>query len=189
MKTTALPEGLVEGMNLPLPILSAIIGVVILFLGRRIFWLCVAAVGFAAGVELAPHLVHEPTPLLALTIAVVLGFIGALLALFLQKIAIAVVGFLAGGKLAVAIAAAFFVQSAQYYGLTFIIGGIIGALLLLMLFDWALIFLSAAVGAHLIQSAIALPATGNAILFVVLVLIGVLVQAGALRRSRTVVAD
>jgi hypothetical protein len=53
-----------------------------------------------------------------------------------------------------------------------------------MLFDWALIFLSSVVGAHLIQSAFVLPATGNALLFVVLVLIGVVVQAGALRRTR-----
>src|SRR3954468_20751694 len=94
-------------MSLPLPILSAIIGVVILFLGRRIFWLCVAAIGFAAGVELAPHLFHEPSPLLQLSIALVLGFLGALLATFLQKIAIAVAGFAAGGKLAMALAGAF----------------------------------------------------------------------------------
>jgi hypothetical protein len=173
-------------MNLPVPIVSAVIGVIILFFGRRLFWLCVAAIGFAAGVELAPHLLHEPTPLLALSIALVLGFIGALLAIFLQKIAIGVAGFLAGGKLAGAIAGAFFVQYAQNYLLVFIVGGIIGALLLLMLFDWALIFLSAALGAHLVQAVVVgLPATGNAILFVVLVLIGVLVQAGALRRSRT----
>ena len=170
--------------ELPVPIVSAIIGVVILFFGRRLFWLCVAAIGFAAGVELAPHLFHEPTPLLALSIAVILGLVGALLATFLQKIAIGVAGFLAGGKLAGAIAGAFFVQYAQYTWLTFIIGGIIGALLLLMLFDWALIFLSSVVGAHLLQAAVVLPATGNAILFVVLVLIGVVVQAGALRRSR-----
>ncbi len=168
-------------MNLPVPIVSAVIGVVILFFGRRLFWLCVAAVGFAGGVELAPHLVHEPTPLLALSIAVILGLIGALLALFLQKIAVGVAGFLAGGKLAGAIAGAFFVQYAQYYIITFIVGGIVGALLLIMLFDWALIFLSAVVGAHLIQSAVTLPATGNAILFLVLVLVGAAVQASALR--------
>jgi hypothetical protein len=171
-------------MNLPLPIVGALIGVVILFFGRRLFWLCVAAIGFAAGIELAPQLLHEPSPLLALSFALVLGFAGILLALFLQKIAIAIAGFLAGGKLAVAITAAFFVKNAPYYGVTFVIGGIIGALLLLMLFDWALIFLSAVVGAHLIQTAIVLPATGNAILFVILVIVGVLVQAAALRRSR-----
>lgn len=88
-------------------IVGALIGIVILLFGRKLFWLCVAAVGFAAGVEIAPHLVNEPSPLLALTVALVLGLIGALLALFLQKIAIAVLGFLAGGKLAGAIAAAF----------------------------------------------------------------------------------
>ncbi len=171
-------------MNLSVPIVSAIIGVAILFLGRRLFWLCVAAVGFAAGVELAPHLVHEPSSLLALSIALVLGLMGALLATFLQKIAIAVFGFLAGGKLAMAIGATFFVQHAQYLGLTFIIGGIVGALLLLFLFNWALIVLSSVVGAHLIQAAVVLPATGAAILFVVLVLVGVVVQAGAFRRGR-----
>jgi hypothetical protein len=173
-------------MNLPVPIVSALIGVIILFFGRRLFWLCVAAVGFAAGVELAPQLIHEPSPLLALSLALLLGLIGALLAFFLQKIAIAIAGFLAGGKLGVAIAAAFFVQHAEYYWLTFLIGGVVGALLLLLLFDWALIVLSSVVGAHLIQTAVVLPAIGNAILFVVLVLIGVVVQAGALRRTRVV---
>jgi hypothetical protein len=171
-------------MNLSVPLVSAGIGVIILFFGRRMFWLCVAAIGFAAGVELAPHLVHEPTPLLALTIALVLGFLGALLALFLQKLAIGVAGFLGGGQLALAIQGAFFAQFAQSGWVIFVIGGIVGALLLLMLFDWALIFLSAAVGAHLLQAAIVLPATGKAILFVALVLTGVLVQAGGLRRSR-----
>lgn len=166
------------------PIVGAIIGLVILFFGRSLFWLCVAAVGFAAGVELAPHLVHEPSPVLALTLALVLGFVGALLALFLQKIAIAIAGFFAGGKLAIAVAAAFFSQPAQYVGLTFLIGGIIGAVLLLVLFDWALIVLSAVVGAYLIQGAITLPPTGAGILFVVLVVLGVVVQAGLLRRTR-----
>src|SRR3954467_3841365 len=96
-----------KDLNIPIPIISAVIGVVILFFGRRLFWLCVAAIGFAAGVELAPHLMHEPTPLLQLSIALVLGFIGALLATFLQKVAIAVAGFVAGGKLAVALSGAF----------------------------------------------------------------------------------
>jgi hypothetical protein len=167
-----------------IPILSALIGAVILLFGRKLFWLCVAAVGFAAGVEIAPYFFHEPSPLLALSIAIVLGFIGALLAMFLQKIAIAVAGFLAGGKLATAIAAAFFVQHATYFGITFVIGGIIGALLLLALFDWALIVLSAVVGAHLIQSAIVLPASGSTLLFAGLAVVGVIAQATAMRRGR-----
>jgi hypothetical protein len=188
MFAAVLPDSL-PPLQISAPIIGALMGVIILFFGRKLFWLCVAAVGFGAGVELAPHLVQQPSPLLALTFALVLGFAGALLALFLQKIAIAMVGFVSGGKLALAVGAAFAGNAAQFYWLTFIIGGVIGAILLLMLFDWALIFLSSIVGAYLIQGVVTLPPTGAAILFMVLVLVGVLVQAGALRRSRTVVVE
>jgi hypothetical protein len=176
-------------MNASVPIISALIGAVVLLFGRKVFWLCVAAVGFAAGFGLAPQIVHEPSTLLMLTFAIVLGFIGALLALFLQKIAITIAGFLAGGKLALAMAAAFLVQPAQYYWVTFLIGGIIGAILLLVLFDWALIALSSVVGAYLILSAFSLPASGTSILFIALVAVGVIVQATSLRRRRTISAD
>src|SRR6266850_7960590 len=170
-------------MHFSVAIVGALIGVVILLFGRKLFWLCVAAVGFAAGVEIAPHLVHEPSPLLALAVALVLGLIGALLALFLQKVAVAVLGFLAGGKLAGAIAAAFFVHYAQYSTVIFLIGGVVGAILLLALFDWALIVVSSLIGAHLIQSAIVLPASGSTIVFVGLAVIGIVIQAASLRRS------
>ena len=175
-------------MNFSVPIVGALIGAVILFFGRKLFWLCVAAIGFAAGVELAPHLVHEPSALLSLTIAILLGIIGALLAVFLQKIAIGVLGFLAGGKLAGAIAAAFFVHYAQHSTIIFVIGGIIGAVLLLVLFDWALIVVSSLIGAHLIvyQSAIVLPQSGSIIVFIGLAVLGVLVQVASLRGSRAI---
>src|SRR5438093_12430383 len=100
----------IHSMQFTVPFVGALIGIVILLFGRKFFWLCVAAVGFVAGVELAPHLVNEPSPLLQLTVAIVLGFIGALLSLFLQKVAIAVFGSLAGVQLAGAIASAFFVH-------------------------------------------------------------------------------
>src|ERR1700736_4868299 len=112
-------------MNLSL-IFSVIIGAIVLFFGRKLFWLCVAAIGFAAGFEVAAYLVHQPSPLLAFTFALVLGFIGALLALFLQKVAIGIAGFLAGGKVATATAAPFFGRGGDTFGLTFLIGGVIG---------------------------------------------------------------
>jgi hypothetical protein len=174
-------------MQFSVAIVGALIGAVILFFGRKLFWLCVAAVGFAAGVEIAPHLVHEPSSLLALAVALVLGLIGALLALFLQKVAIAVLGFLAGGKLAGSIAAAFFVHYAQYSTVIFVIGGVVGAILLLALFDWALIVVSSLIGAHLIQSAIVLPASGSTIVFIGLAVLGILVQVASLRRSRSTI--
>lgn len=170
-------------MHSSVAIVGVIIGVVILFFGRKLFWLCVAAVGFAVGVEIAPQLVHEPSSLLALVVALVFGLLGALLALFLQKIAIAVLGFLAGGKLACAIAGAFFVHYAQYSTIIFIVGGIIGAILLLVLFDWALIVVSSFIGAYLIQSAIMLPPTGSTLVFAGLAIVGIIAQAASFRRT------
>ena len=170
-------------MNASIPILSAVIGAVVLLFGRKLFWLCVAAIGFAAGVTLASHIVSEPTPLLQLSFAILLGFIGALFALFLQKLAIGLVGFLAGGRFAVGLMATFVAQYAPHYWLIFIIGGLIGTVLLLMLFDWALIFVSSLIGAHLITNAISLPPTGEILLFSALVLLGVLVQAASMRKK------
>ena len=69
-------------------------------------------------------------------------------------------------------------------GYTFAGGGLIGAILLLALFDWALIVVSSLIGAHLIQSAIVLPASGSTIVFIGLAVLGILVQAASLRGSR-----
>jgi hypothetical protein len=170
-------------MHSSVTIVGVLIGIAILFFGRKLFWLTVAAVGFAVGVEIAPLLVNEPSSLLALLIALVLGILGALLALFLQKVAIAVLGFFAGGKLATAIAAAFFVHYAQYSTIIFVIGGIIGAILLLAVFGWALIVVSSFIGAYLIQSAIVLPPTGSTLVFIGLAIVGIFVQAASFRRS------
>ncbi|PYJ54789.1 MAG: hypothetical protein DME82_09850 [Verrucomicrobia bacterium] len=123
------------------------------------------------------------SPLLELAVALVLGVLGALLAFLLQKIAVAVVGFLAGGKLASAIAAAFFVHYSQYSTIIFVIGGLIGAMLLLFLFDWALIVVSSFIGAHMIQNAIVLPSSGATIVFLGLAIVGMVVQAASLRRG------
>ena len=171
-------------MNLSVPIISVIVGVAILFFGRKLFWLFVAALGFAVGLEIAAYFMKEPPQWMTLVVALGCGVIGALLAILLQKIAIAIAGFIAGGRIAWALAAAFFVEHAHYRGLTFVIGGILGALLLLALFDWVLIVLSSIEGAHLIGNGITLPEKGAMILFIALAVVGVVVQGSMLRRSR-----
>jgi hypothetical protein len=171
-------------MNLSVPIISVIVGAAILLFGRKLFWLFVAALGFAVGLEIAAYFMKEPPQWLTLVVALGCGVIGALLAILLQKIAIAVAGFIAGGRIAWALAATFFVDHAHDRGITFVVGGIVGALLLLALFDWVLILLSSVEGAHLIGNATTLPEKGAMILFIALAVIGVIVQGSMLRRSR-----
>jgi Domain of unknown function (DUF4203) len=176
----------IQIVNLSVPIISVLIGVAILLFGRKLFWLFVAALGFAVGLEIAAYFMKEPPQWMTLVVAVGCGVIGALLAILLQKIAIAIAGFVAGGRIAWALAAAFFVEHAHYRGITFVIGGIVGALLLLALFDWVLILLSSIEGAHLIGNGITLPEKGALILFIALAVVGVIVQGSMLRRSRRV---
>lgn len=164
-------------MQTSVPIISVLIGIALLLFGRRLFWLFVAALGFAIGLQLAPYLSHNPPLWLSLLLSVGLGLLGALIALLLQKLAIGIAGFLVGGRLALALAAAFLANHAHYSTITFVVGGILGAILLLALFDWALIIFSSIEGARLIADAVHLPSTGTAILVVVLAIFGIVVQS------------
>jgi len=170
-------------MHSSVTIVGLLVGVVILFFGRKLFWLCVAAAGFAVGAEIAPHLIQEPSSILGLLVALIFGVLGALLAIFLQKVAIAVLGFLAGGYVTSAIGAAFFIHSAQYYTIIFVVGGIIGTFLLLAVFDWALIVVSSLIGAYLIQKPIVMPPTGSTLVFVGLAILGIIMQGASFRRT------
>ena len=172
-------------MNSSLPIISALVGVALLFFGRRLFWLFVAALGFAIGLQLAPYLSQNPPLWLSLLLSLGLGLLGALLAIMLQKLAIGIAGFLAGGSVAVAVVAAFWVNHAHYSIITFVVGGIIGALLLVALFDWALIIFSSIEGARLIADTVHLPSTGTTILLVFLAFFGIVAQSAMFRRSRS----
>ncbi len=171
-------------MNFSLPIISVLAGIALLLFGRKLFWLFVAALGFAIGLQLAPYLSQNPPLWLSLLLSLGLGLLGALIVFFLQKVAIGIAGFIVGGRVAVAIAAAFLVNHAHYSAITFIIGGIVGALLLLALFDWALIIFSSIEGARLIADVAHLPSTGTGILLVVLAVFGIIVQGMMFRRSR-----
>src|SRR5215831_12798417 len=95
-------------IHLSAPTVGLLVGAAILLLGRNLFWLFVAAIGFAVGAEIAPRIIRQPAPVVTLVIAVGLGFLGALLAVLLQKFAVGASGFLAGGWLAIRIYAALF---------------------------------------------------------------------------------
>lgn len=172
-----------SSLQYSLPLL--LVGFVLLLFGRSLFWLFVAVAGFVAGMEAAPYLLPHQTELFTLVVALILGLIGALLALFLQKVAIVIAGFITGGHLAAVLLAPVASRAGGLYPgavLFFIIGGIVGAILLYIFFNWALIILSSMYGAHLILQGFAPPRHLFSILFIVLALVGILVQASTYRR-------
>jgi hypothetical protein len=169
-----------------------IVGVAVLILGRRLFWIFVAAVGFAAGLILAPQFLPAESPQwLLLAIAIVVGILGAVLAVLLQKIAVGVAGFIAGGYLALWLVSFLNLNLGDFQAFTwaiFVVGGIIGAVLLAAVFDIALIVLSAGAGAGMISYQIMLstllPQVAIAAIFIVLFIIGIVIQRSFMRRDR-----
>jgi len=162
-----------------------VIGILLLVLGRRLFWLFVGAAGFLTGVNIADRFFAGSEPM-KLLIALVIGIIFAFLAILFYKAAVAVAGFVIGGYLAVDLVGYFSVsQPHSLDWMPYMIGGIIGAVLILLLLDWALIVLSSLAGASLIVHSISLPRVDWSLVYIVLAMIGILIQAGILTRSRS----
>jgi hypothetical protein len=74
---------------------SMILGIFLLFFGRRLFWLFVGVAGFIAGLTLVPQIISGQSELVILLIAIIAGIIGAFLAIMLEGFAILIAGFLA----------------------------------------------------------------------------------------------
>ena len=171
-------------------IVNLLLGIMLLILGRKLFWLFVGVAGFLVGMEIAERFVTGPEGM-KLLIAIAAGILGAVIAIFLQKVAIAIAGFVIGGYVTVALLRAFALFPKALAGIQgtavsvpYIIGGIIGAVLLFILFDWGLIALSSLSGASLIVHSINFQSHALPLLFAVLVVVGILVQAQMKRKSR-----
>jgi hypothetical protein len=165
-------------------IVAIIIGALELFFGRRLFWLFVAIAGFLIGYFLAPVIFPSMSTLLRVLAGVGIGILFALLALFFTRFMVAVAGFFIFGSAAVVLIRDLGVSAANSstaYWVAYGIGGVIGFILLWAFFDWALIVLTSVAGAGGIVQGLreltSLSATWQIVLFVVLAVIGIVVQA------------
>lgn len=171
-----------------LNLINLVLGGALLIAGRKLFWLFVGAAGFVTGIQLATRFWQGPD-LLAILVGLVVGVIFALLAIFLQALVIGIAGFLIGGYVLTVLAAMLGIDVAGVTTwIVYLIGGIIGLILVSFLFDWALITLSSLAGASLIIQAFAPQGTGSGILFFILFILGVLIQGAILRHDRAVAA-
>jgi hypothetical protein len=162
--------------------LTLVLGILLLLFGRRVFWLFVATAGFLAGLTFATQFMSGQPELVILLIAIIAGIIGAFLGIMLEGVAILIAGFLAGGYLAIALVASLGLTLSAGYWLIYIVGGIIGLLLVAALFDWAIIFLSVLLGAEIIMSFLSISAWTYWLVFLGLLVVGILVQAGIWHR-------
>jgi len=122
------------------------LGLVLLAFGRKVFWLLVAATGFAVGWSLTEYFVGDVPEHVPLIAGIAIGLLGAFIAVIAQKIAILLGGFLAGGYAAMILLQNILPSLSTPGWIPFVIGGILGALLLKKVFEWTLIVLTSIVG-------------------------------------------
>jgi len=168
-------------------ILNVLIGIGLLFFGRRAFWLFVAAAGFLAGLSLANRLLQGPE-WVGLVVGLGIGLLGALIAVVVERFAIGLAGFLVGGYIALQVLPLLHLEGGWTTVVAFLIGGVIGLILVGLFLGWALISLSSLAGAALIVNALNMEPGLGTLVFIILVVVGVVFQAremqGGKRRSR-----
>lgn len=160
-----------------------LLGLGLVVAGRNIFWLVIATMGFLFGLEVAQLLLPDQSIWLTLVIGVILGLGGAVLAIIFERLAFILAGFFAGFLLVI-ICAANTGMGQMPAVLPYLAGGL-GALLAGLLTDWAIIVLSAAVGAAVLVSVLGFQPVISSVIFLVLTVIGVAVQRQLLVRQRT----
>jgi hypothetical protein len=165
-------------------ILSIAAGLVLLFAGRKFFWLAAALVAFLFTFSLFENLFGGGW--FGLIVAIVAGAIFAWLATKFVKIAGYIVGALAGAVGLPILLNLFGVDWGWL--LTALIGAVVGFLLMMFLFDWGLILLTSWAGANAVAGKVneqwTLGAAVATLILVVLLAAGIFVQAGQMRAKK-----
>ncbi|HET6845614.1 MAG TPA: hypothetical protein VFH29_02195 [Anaerolineales bacterium] len=162
--------------------LNVVIGGGLLLAGRKLFWLFVGAIGFMLGLEVASRFTFRSQWML-LVVALALGVVFALLAIFVETVALGIAGFVGGGLGLMRLAVLMGLDSPLARTLAFVVGAIIGVALVVWLFNWALIILSSAAGASMVAAGLFLRDVQRPLVYAALLVIGILVQAIAMGRE------
>lgn len=154
-------------------IIRGIIGGILLFLGRELNFLFAAAMAALIGFRLTPLLPPQWPVWSDAAFMITLGVIAAIIVLLNERVGYFLSGFLAGGFLLI-----------EYYApnqltvplLPFIVGGVIGALVLGLLTEWALILVSSGIGAAYVLNLFRLNPTAEILIGAGLFVIGAVTQ-------------
>ena len=168
---------------------SIILGFLELLFGRRLFWIFVAIGGFLVGWFLAPAIWPGMVTWERIVVGIVLAVVFALLSIILLRVMVAIGGFFLLGAATVVFVrylGAEVPDGSTIYWIAYVVGGLIGAVLLFTFLDWALILLTSIAGAGAAARGIVFLAEGGrwleAILLIVLAAVGIVFQARTFRR-------
>ena len=166
----------------PIGIIALVAGLLLLFFGKRLFWLAAGLVAFLFGYQLFGNLFGVWWSLL---IGVILGIIFAWLSIKFIKMAAYFIAFLAGAIALPFLMGIFGIEMSWFF--LALIGGAIGLILVAVAFDWGLILITAWAGASAVtfglKQWLTLDGTIGLVVFLVLMVVGVFWQASQRRKE------
>jgi hypothetical protein len=136
------------------------------------------------GTELATQFLQGQPAWVIVLVALIVGIASASFALFVQRLALAMAGLVAGGYVAASLVSVLRIEAVWLPWLAYLFGGLLGGVLVTAVFDWALLILSSLTGAALIVQTMRIGSVPAVLLFLVLAGLGIAVQARLLWRER-----
>jgi len=172
-------------MNITAILFTLAFGLALLLLGRSLFWVYVSLLGFLLGFDITQQYLGGDTQWLLVLGGFVVGLASILVAIFFQYWAVGLAGFVGGAWLALgAVQLGMLGEGAFLPVVVALTGGILGAALFVLLFDPALVVLSAITGAGMLLQPFALSEGTGALLFLGLAAAGIVFQFSVLSASQ-----
>ena len=157
-------------------LVSLLVGLLLLLVGRKAFWFFLALIGFAVTVAFIPRIVPDIDPQTQVIVAIVAGIIGGAAASVLTKVVVWVGGFVGGAYVGVIAWQTLMGAAPGFPWIPVAIGGIAGMLIAKFLFESVLVIVSSAAGAALLVYTFQVGETLGFILLILFTAIGIIVQ-------------
>lgn len=164
-------------------LITILVGAALIILGRKALWLGVFSGTFLAATQLLQYILFDQSESTIWIVSAVIAAITLLIYLTLEKAMVVILGAVGGGFLAFSLCNAMnFVTTDTFSSkfAVFVAGGLIGILLLKLVFEWAMKTFTALIGAYLISSLL----IGQPI-FQLLALVSLVILSIAIQRNNT----
>ncbi len=157
-------------------ILMVLVGFILLFAGSQLYWLFVAIASLLAGGTLQAHSVQWATQVVTLSDTLKYSILGAVFAITAKPLAVLIAGFVSGGYLTYNIAQILGIHLGGNSWVYLAVGGVLSVLLLIFLYSYGLILLTATLGAILVLQHLPFKQIDQGIWLVVMLILGIISQ-------------
>jgi len=156
---------------------TTVIGFAMLVMGRQIFWIFIAGLGFALGLLFGDSFISSQSQVVIFFVSSIIAIVGALLAYTLQRFAAGIGGFFTGWYLAYIFIDYFNIGLGYEFNVIApIIIGLICGVLIMKYFDWGVIIASSIAGSAIVVSGMKLARNTELFLLIMMAIIGMVIQ-------------